>query len=75
MNDFPTFMKNAANRIATTDQATPGVDGHVFDGMNGSQMAFWTCSQTASSAAHVHDFDEARSGKGFISPEEYVLQA
>jgi quercetin dioxygenase-like cupin family protein len=30
----------------------------VFDGADGTQMAFWTCRETASSAAHVHDFDE-----------------
>ena len=58
MNDFPQFMKNAANRIVTPSQATPGVEGYVFDGADGSQMAFWTCRETASSAAHVHDFDE-----------------
>src|SRR5215469_10220598 len=58
MNDFPNFMKNPANRIATSHQATPGVEGYVFDGIDGSQMAFWTCSQTASSAAHSHEFDE-----------------
>lgn len=58
MNDFPSFMKKPANRIATTNQLTPGVEGYVFDGLDGSQMAFWTCHQTASSAAHVHDFDE-----------------
>lgn len=58
MNDFPEFMKNPANRIATKVQATPGVEGYVFDGLEGSQMAFWTCHQNASSAAHVHEFDE-----------------
>jgi len=58
MNEFPVFMRSAANRIATTDQATPGVEGYVFDGADGSQMAFWTCHQTASSAAHAHDYDE-----------------
>ncbi|HLK63676.1 MAG TPA: hypothetical protein VKU19_09560 [Bryobacteraceae bacterium] len=51
-------MKNSANRIAATGQATPGVEGYVFDGADGSQMTFWTCSQSASSAAHVHEFDE-----------------
>ena len=58
MTYFPDFMKDPANRIATTDQATPGVEGYVFDGLGGSQMACWTCHQTASSAAHVHEFDE-----------------
>jgi quercetin dioxygenase-like cupin family protein len=58
MENFPEFMKHPANRIAKPEQATPGVEGYVFDGKDGSQMAFWTCSQTASSAEHVHDFDE-----------------
>jgi len=58
MNDFPDFMKNPANRIAATSQATPGVEGYVFDGADGSQMAFWTCRETAASIPHVHDFDE-----------------
>jgi quercetin dioxygenase-like cupin family protein len=58
MDKFPEFMQHPANRIATRDQATPGVEGYVFDGADGSQMAFWTCNQTAQSAAHVHDYDE-----------------
>jgi mannose-6-phosphate isomerase-like protein (cupin superfamily) len=58
MKEFPEFMKQAANRIATSSQATPGVEGYVFDGVEGSQMAFWTCRETAASAAHVHEFDE-----------------
>ena len=58
MNEFPKFMRNPANRIATGHQATPGVEGYVFDGADGSQMAFWTCHESASSAEHVHDFDE-----------------
>jgi quercetin dioxygenase-like cupin family protein len=58
MHDFPEFMKNPANRIARADQATPGVEGYVFDGVDGSQMAFWTCRETAPSAPHVHDYDE-----------------
>lgn len=59
MNEFPDFMRHPANKIATTSQATPGVEGYVFDGTNGgSQMAFWTCHETASSAPHVHDFHE-----------------
>jgi quercetin dioxygenase-like cupin family protein len=58
MNHFPDFMKQAANRIATSDQATPGVEGYVFDGVDGSQMAFWTCHESAKSALHTHDHDE-----------------
>ena len=58
MDHFPEFMKHPANRIAQSNQATPSVDGYVFDGCDGSQMAFWTCSQDASSSEHVHDYDE-----------------
>jgi len=58
MKEFPDFMQCSANRIATSSQATPGVEGYVFDGAEGSQMAFWTCHETASSAPHAHDFDE-----------------
>jgi quercetin dioxygenase-like cupin family protein len=58
MDRFPAFMQHPANRIATTDQATQGVEGYVFDGAEGSQLAFWTCRQTATSTAHVHDYDE-----------------
>jgi quercetin dioxygenase-like cupin family protein len=58
MEDFPEFMKCSANKIATSSQSTPGVEGFVFDGVDGSQMAFWTCHQNAISAPHVHDYDE-----------------
>ena len=58
MDDFPLFMKSPVNRIATSSHATPGVEGYVFDGADGSQMAFWTCRESASSAPHVHDYDE-----------------
>jgi quercetin dioxygenase-like cupin family protein len=58
MDEFPEFTRNSANRIAKSHQATPGVEGYVFDGAEGSQMAFWTCSETAESATHTHDFDE-----------------
>ena len=57
-DDFPEFMKHPANLIAKSNQATPGVEGYVFDGADGSQMAFWTCRETAASAEHAHDYDE-----------------
>jgi len=58
MDDFPEFMRAAANRIATASQATPGVEGCVYDGADQSQMAFWKCHEAAASAAHAHDYDE-----------------
>jgi mannose-6-phosphate isomerase-like protein (cupin superfamily) len=58
MGDFPQFMKHPANRIAAGEQATPGVEGYIFDGADGSQMAFWNCRESAVSAEHAHEFDE-----------------
>ena len=58
MDTFPEFMKNPANRIARSNQATAGVEGYVFDGADQSQMAFWTCPETTTSAEHIHEFDE-----------------
>jgi len=34
------------------------VEGYVFDGADGAQMAFWTCREAAVSAPHAHEFDE-----------------
>ena len=58
MHAFPEFMKHPLTRIARSNQATPGVEGYVFDGEDGSQMAFWTCSEDAVSTEHAHDYDE-----------------
>lgn len=58
MEDFPEFMKNAANRIAVGSHATPGVEGYVFEGADGSQLTFYTCRESAQSAPHTHDFHE-----------------
>src|SRR3984957_7109096 len=58
MDAFPEFMAHPANRIIRSNKATPGVEGYVFDGANGSQMAFWTCGETATSVEHAHDYDE-----------------
>ncbi len=40
MNAFPQFMKDPANRIRQSSQATRGVEGYVFDGVNGTQWHF-----------------------------------
>jgi len=58
MNDFPAFMKSPANRIASTSEHTSGIEGYVFDGADGGQMAFWTASADAETSEHVHAFDE-----------------
>lgn len=58
MDAFPDFMKNPANRIARSNQATAGVERYVVDEADESQMAFWISALTATSAEHVHEFDE-----------------
>jgi len=58
MNDFPAFMKNPLNRIASSSQYTDDIEGYVFDGADGSQVAFWTCAKDRVSKEHAHDFDE-----------------
>jgi uncharacterized cupin superfamily protein len=58
MEEFPRFMKNAANRIATASQRTPGIEGYVFDGADGAQVTFWECHADAETTEHVHEFDE-----------------
>jgi quercetin dioxygenase-like cupin family protein len=58
MNDFPDFMKNPINRIATESQYTEDIEGYVFDGADGSQVAFWKCPKPRVSKPHAHDYDE-----------------
>jgi len=58
MDAFPAFMRNSANRIAAESQYTDDIEGYVFDGADGSQMAFWTCPKARNSAEHNHDYDE-----------------
>ena len=58
MSDFPIFMKNPLNRIASSSQYTEDIEGYVFDGADGSQVAFWSCANDRVSADHTHEFDE-----------------
>jgi quercetin dioxygenase-like cupin family protein len=58
MPDFPPFLKNPRNRIATRSQFTEGVEGYVFDGADGSQACFWTATADRASDEHTHEFDE-----------------
>ena len=50
-------MKSPANAISSK-ALSRGIEGYVFDGVDGSQMAFWECQTDGQSAEHVHDFDE-----------------
>ena len=58
MNDFPEFMKNPINKIASESQYTNDIEGYVFDGADGSQACFWKCFQDRASTTHCHEFDE-----------------
>ena len=58
MADFPSFMKNPANRIATSSQAHARRRGLRLRRYDGSQIAFWTVQRDAVTAEHVHQFDE-----------------
>jgi mannose-6-phosphate isomerase-like protein (cupin superfamily) len=58
MHDFPEFMRHPHNKISSGSQYSKGIDGYVFDGADGGQMAIWTCETDGKSAEHVHDFAE-----------------
>jgi quercetin dioxygenase-like cupin family protein len=58
MNDFPEFLKNPVNKISSASQYTKGIEGYLFDGVDGSQVAFWTTHEAGQSAVHTHEFDE-----------------
>jgi hypothetical protein len=58
MPDFPAFLKTHANRIASSSQFTEDIEGFVFDGADGNQVALWTAHADRASTEHVHDFDE-----------------
>jgi quercetin dioxygenase-like cupin family protein len=58
MNNFPQFIKNPANKIARESQHTKDIEGYVFDGKDGSQVAFWTCKKDRKSEEHTHEYEE-----------------
>ena len=55
---FSRVHETSGKQNIELQSSDPGVEGYVFDGEDGSQMAFWSCSNTAASAAHAHDYDE-----------------
>jgi quercetin dioxygenase-like cupin family protein len=58
MEDFPEFMRQPANRIHSSSDYVSGLAGYVFDGADGSQIAFWTSPKAGTGALHSHPFDE-----------------
>lgn len=57
MDDFPEFMKRPENAVSSSSQSK-GVEGWVYDGVDGSQMACWICRKDLVSSEHTHGFDE-----------------
>lgn len=57
MDHFTDFMRHPANHIDPDQQNTADVEGYVFEGRDGSQMAFWECYSDRVSRKHTHDFD------------------
>jgi len=53
---FPEFMKRSCNAVAL--DTTTGMEGYVYEGVDGTQMVIWECPQGGKSEMHVHDFDE-----------------
>ncbi|MDH4263386.1 MAG: cupin [Spirochaetia bacterium] len=58
MTEFPEFMRNPINRIKQSSQYTKDIEGYVYEGKDGSQIAYWTCFEDRNSSEHFHDFDE-----------------
>ena len=54
---YPLFMRDEANAIKEEMQS-PGIEGFVYDGADGSQMIHWTCKVGGLSSEHTHDYDE-----------------
>lgn len=66
MTDFPAFLKNPVNRIAASSQFTDDIEGYVFDGADGSQVALWT--------AHAEmRRSHGRPSPGSITAHAYTL--
>jgi quercetin dioxygenase-like cupin family protein len=58
MNDFPEFMKNPKNIIHRDSHYVAGLDGFVFDGADGSQIALWSCRTAGTASEHSHPYEE-----------------
>lgn len=51
-------MKNEKNHISCSQQDMKDIDGYYFEGIDGSQMAFWNFYSDRISKVHKHKFDE-----------------
>jgi hypothetical protein len=55
---FPDFMKNPKNKIDSSQQNIPEIEGYYYEGADGSQIAFRGCHSARISKKHVHDSNE-----------------
>jgi len=58
MKHFPSFIKNSANRVPSSQQHTEDIEGYYFTANNGSQAVLWECHADRESEQHRHEFDE-----------------
>ena len=71
LSDFPAVAKSPANRIALSSQFPDDVEGYVFDGAAGGQVALWTAHGDRVSTEHAHDLRRIKScvpGVNYILP-------
>jgi quercetin dioxygenase-like cupin family protein len=58
MDDFPEFMKNPKNAIHIDSHYVAGLQGFVFDGADGSQIALWSAQDAGTASEHSHPYEE-----------------
>ena len=79
-SEFPDFMKRQANVVPSAQQNTLGIEGYYYTANDGSQMAFWTCSEDRESEEHIHEYDEyviCASGEYtvIVDNKDFILHA
>ena len=57
MNEFPEFMRRPENKVQISPRAG-GMEGYLFEGLDGVQMVCWMCPEGGVSPMHTHDYDE-----------------
>ena len=79
MTSFPPFMRKRCNAVKTSRQSG-GMEGYVFEGVDGTQMVIWQSPRGGTSALHSHDFDEYAivvqgTFKGTVGGKKVTLRA
>ncbi len=58
MKHFPEFMKSHKNKNNQAQQNADDLEGYLFEGADGLQIAFGECHSNQKSQKHIHDIDE-----------------